>query len=249
MELFDFFNISERYIELINPLSTEKVIAVGKFLGLSEKSRVIEFGSGYGEILIIWAEHFGISGVGIDIREHVCSRAQKKISERRLNERIEIVCGDAAKYEFEKHSFDIAACIGASFIWEGYKNTVTNLKLAVKPNGKLVIGEPYWQHLPVPQEYLDKEPALLTEFELLQIARDEGYTFEYIVRSSRDDWDRYETCNWYGLVKWLEENPEHPERQEVIDFLKEVQDDYIKFGREHIGWAVYLLNSVELLKL
>ena len=245
MEIFDFFNISERHIELINPFSPEKILTVGKILGLKKGAKVIEFGCGYGEVLALWARQYNISGKGIDIREHVCRKAKRKMTELGFNDRIEIVCMDAAKYEFEKGAYDVAACIGASFIWEGYEKTVQTMKTAIQPKGKLAIGEPYWQKEPVPSKYMKLEPSILTEYELLKIARKEGFDFEYIVRANRDDWDRYETCNWYGLVRWLEENPEHPERQEVIDHLHKVQDEYIKFGREYIGWGVYVLNKVK----
>ena len=57
MEFFDLVNISERYMELVNPSTTEKVAKVGQVLGLKEGSSVIEFGSGYGEILAISPPH------------------------------------------------------------------------------------------------------------------------------------------------------------------------------------------------
>ena len=83
-----------------------------------------------------------------------------------------------------------------------------------------------------------------TEYELLQITREEGFDLEYVVRASHDDWDRYETGNWYGLIRWIEENPDHPERQDVIDHLHKAQDEYLRYGREYLGWAMYILNPI-----
>ena len=51
MDFFDLKNISERYMELINPTTTEKMLNVGKVVGLSENSHVIDFGCGFGETL------------------------------------------------------------------------------------------------------------------------------------------------------------------------------------------------------
>ena len=82
----------------------------------------------------------------------------------------------------------------------------------------------------------------LSEYELVKVAREEGFDFQHMVRASHDDWDRYEAGNWYGLAKWIEENPDHPERQEVIDHLHKVQDEYLRWGREYCGWAVYTLT-------
>lgn len=245
MEFFDFYNLSERYIELINPMTPEKIIKLGKLLRLKEASRIIEFGSGYGEILALWTENFGISGIGIDIREHVCNRAKQKIQKKGLEDRIEIVCGHGAEYQFEKGAFDVAACIGASFIWEGYRPTIKGMKDAIRENGRLVIGEPYWRSENVPIECKEKEKDVHMEFELLEIAREEGFDFQYIIRSSQDDWDGYETCNWYGLMEWIEENPGHPDKQEVIDYLHNLQDEYLKYNREYLGWAIYILNPIK----
>ncbi len=245
MEHFEFYNISERYIELINPMTPEKIIKLGRLLRLKEGTKVIEFGSGYGEILALWGENFGISGIGIDIREHVCNRAKEKIKKKGLEDRIEIVYDHGAEYPFEKGAFDVAACIGASFIWEGYRPTIFAMKEAIHKDGKLVIGEPYWRTANVPTEWEEKEKGVHLEFELLEIAREEGFDFEYVVRSSQDDWDGYEACNWYGLIQWIEENPDHPEKQEVIDYLHKLQDDYLMYNREYLGWAIYILNPIK----
>jgi len=244
MEFLELKDISERYMELINPTSTEKILKVGKVLNLKEEKRIIDFGCGFGETLVLWAENFGISGVGIDIREYACERARKKIKERGLSEQIEIICGDASKYPFEKNSFDVASCIGATFIWGGYRDTIRAMKEAINREGKLVIGEAYWKKSQVPPEYAISE-KFHTEFELLQIAKEEGFDFEYVIRASDDDWDRYEADNWYGLIRWIEENPEHPELEEVIKHLHKSQDEYTKYEREYLGWAIYILNPVK----
>ena len=65
-----------------------------------------------------------------------------------------------------------------------------------------------------------------------------------IVRSSPEDWDRYESDNWRGLLAWLAENPTHPERDEVQAHLQRSQDEYLKFGRQYLGWAMYALQSL-----
>lgn len=247
MDRFELYNISEDYMELINPMTPEKIITVGKYLGLKKNSTVIDFGCGFAEVLVLWAEAFGISGIGIDIREYACERAIKKIKERRLSDKIEIVCSRGDEYSFEKGTYDVAACIGASFIWGGFEPTIRGMREAIHPEGKLVIGEPYWLKEPVPQEFIkkNKDEVIHSEYKLVQIARKEGFDFEYMVRSSLDDWDGYEASNWYSLARWLEEHPNHPEKTEVVQWLHEMQDDYLRYGREYCGFAVYILNPVK----
>ena len=245
MDAFELYNISEHYMELINPFDSKKILTLGKFLGLRNGSRIIEFGCGFGEVLVLWAKEYGITGIGIDIREYACERAKKKIKEQGLDKSIEIICGNGAEYEFDKQGFDVAACIGASFIWGDYRATIQAMKEAIQPNGKLIIGEPYWIKEPVPSSYREQNKVIHNEYELLTIAREEGFDFEYMMRANHDDWDRYEASNWYSLNRWIEEHPHHPEKQEAIDWLHKTQEEYLKFGREFLGWGVYILNPIK----
>lgn len=242
MDSMELYNISERYMELINPCSGKKILKIGAAMHLGPRSRVIEFGCGFGEVLAIWAEAYGIGGVGIDVREHACERARQKMAARGLADRIEIVCGKGAEYAFEPGAFDAAACIGASFIWGGFGETIAGMRGAIGPEGRLALGEPYWLSSRVPPEYVRQEP-FHHEHELLALSREAGFDWEYAVRASHDDWDAYEATNWRGLVWWIEHHPDHPDRQQVIEYLHRSQEEYTRYGREFLGWAIYVLRK------
>jgi SAM-dependent methyltransferase len=244
VKFLDLKDISEQYMELANPTSPEKLIKVGQIAGMKARDRVIDFGCGYAEPLILWAERFGISGVGLDIRPYACTRAEKKIAKKGLAGRLEVVCGDAAEYKFTPHSFAIATCIGATFIWGTFGEAIHAMKEAVVPGGKLIIGEAHWLTDDVPVEFRSEQTDIRSEVELLEMARAEGHEFEYVLHSNHDEWDRYEADNWYGLLRWIEANPEHPESQQVIDHLHESQEEYVRYGRMYFGWAIYVLDPV-----
>jgi cyclopropane fatty-acyl-phospholipid synthase-like methyltransferase len=88
MDFFDIMSVSHRYMEILDPCSSEKVIRLGKLLRLKEGSRVIDFGCGCAEPLVLWAEEFGITGIGIDISEDFCDRARNKLTAKGLSDRI-----------------------------------------------------------------------------------------------------------------------------------------------------------------
>jgi hypothetical protein len=98
----------------------------------------------------------------------------------------------------------------------------------------LAIGEVYWTSDTVPPEY--------AETELLRITREEGFEIEYVIRASPDDWDRYVADNWRGLLQWLDENPAHPDRRQVFEHFRRSQDDYFRYERQYMGWAMYVLK-------
>ncbi|MDD5397523.1 MAG: hypothetical protein PHU70_00450, partial [Dehalococcoidia bacterium] len=158
---------------------------------------------------------------------------------------IEIVCSPADDYVFEEGAFDAATCIGATFIWGGYKQTIQAMKRAIHQNGRLGIGETHWLSNQVNPEYAQKQTTTHTEPELTQITRDEGFELEYIIRASHDDWDRYISDGWYGLIRWLEENSTHPDYEQVFKHFRTDQDDYLKFQNQYMGWAMYCLAPMK----
>ena len=246
MNFLDLKDIAERYLEIVNAISPEKILTIGRMAGMAPGKRLIDFGCGFAEPLVLWAEDFGISRVGIDIREKAIERARAKIAQRGLADRLEVVQGKGAEYPFEPGSFDYAACVGATFIWGGYKPALEALKQAIRPGGKLIVGEAYWLKDSVPSELAQSQTDFHSESWLLKTTWEAGLEVEYVVRASHDDWDAYEAGNWYGLLRWINENPAHPERQEVIDFLHDSQAEYFRYGREYFGWALYLLTHQEV---
>ena len=69
--------------------------------------------------------------------------------------------------------FDVAMCVGASWIWHGWQGTLEALCAFVKPGGRIVTGEPYWIGEP-PDRYLAMEG----------LRRDEFPTFEAYVEGA-----------------------------------------------------------------
>jgi len=251
MEFFELMSISHRDMEIIDPSTPEKIIKLGRMLGLKKGSRVIDFGCGCAEPLAIWAEEYGITGVGIDISRDFCDRARQRLAGKGLSGQIEIVCAPAAEYAFEEGAFDAATCIGATFGFGGYQQTIQAMKRAIRQNGRLGIGETHWLNNRVAPEYAQKQTTTHTEPELAQMTRSEGFELEYIIRSSSDDWERYISDSWYSLLRWLEENPDHPDHEQVFKFFRADQDEYLQYQHQYMGWAMYCLaptNSNPVLK-
>lgn len=238
MDFLTLKDISERHMTLINPISAEKLLRAGRIIGVRPGQRVIDFGCGVGELLALWGEAFGSGGVGIDVRPTACARA-----EARLVDRATIVCGKGADFPHDAGSFDVAACVGASFIWPSLAEALGALRRAARPGGHVLLGEPYWRHSLVPPDY-GRAERVLTEIELVHAIRAAGLAVGYVMHASRDEWDRYESENWQGLLAWLAENPAHPERDAVAAFLNSSQDDYFRHAREFFGWALFVLHAV-----
>jgi SAM-dependent methyltransferase len=109
---------------------------------LDEESRVIDFVCGYGRSLALWAKDFGVSGSGIEIHTFLCHRAEERMVESGLTDRVDIICANALDYPVSPGIYDVAGCFGASFIWGGYQAALCEMKKSLKPDGKIVVGNP-----------------------------------------------------------------------------------------------------------
>ena len=195
-----------------------KLAALGRVMGLGHNTEVIDHGCGKGQTLILWGKYFGISGMGIDRSRSFCDIAEQRVKEEGLSGRIEIVCDDASTYPVRQEAYDVACCIGASFIWGGFRPTLRALKHVITTTGKIVVGEPYFTQESVPRELVEFEGDCHTEVELLRIMNEEGFDLKQVFRASSDDRD------WYTAF-WSQKG----------------QEMYLKHMRKCEGFAMYLM--------
>ncbi|RXE56796.1 methyltransferase type 12 [Methanoculleus taiwanensis] len=239
MNVNDIVTISQGALPIMNPTTPEKLLAAGKAAGWNNASRIIDVGSGNGTTLALWGEAYGISGVGLELRESACGQARGLLAEAGLADRIEVLCTDAAAYISET-PFDGASCIGASHIWNGFEPALHAMLDLVHDDGAIIMGDRYWRHDRVPAEFAREWSSVPTEYEILGTARDAGLDLAAVLRASEDDWDRYESGIWQSLLAWLSANPDHPEREEIAGYFRRLQEEYFGYGREYMGWAIYV---------
>lgn len=242
MHYLDMLAISQGTLDIMNPTTPDRVLSMGRMAGLSEDMRVVEFGCGNGTVLALWAEAFGIRGEGIEIREEACRRAEQRIARANAHERVRIRCMDAALVAPPDDPFDCAVALGASDIWGGSGPALDALRSMVHENGAIILGDRYWRTERVPPEFAREWGDIPTEYELLGQVRDRGLELAGVVRSSEADWDAYESGIWGSCMAWLREHPDGPGHDEVLDYFHRVQEEYLAFGREYLGWAMYLIR-------
>ena len=245
MEFREIVSVSQGPLSILNPLSLEKAVYMGENAGMSEGMSVIDFGCGNGTLLGLWGETFGISGRGIEIREDACRTAGMTIEELGLSEKISIFFADASDYEKEEEEFyDFAVAMGASQIWGGIEETITALSGFIKETGSIIIGDRYWKCDSVAPEFCRQWPEILTEYEILQIIRENGFDLKSTVRANDDDWDVYESGIWRNCLDWLsnDENKNNSGYDDLLNYYRRIQEEYLAYGREYTGWAMYLIT-------
>src|SRR5512138_1935637 len=123
MDIPRIFNITESAHRIHNPFTAEKLAALGAALRLEPGTRVLDLGSGSGEMLCTWARDHGIRGTGIDLSQLFTEQAKRRAEELGVADRVEFIHGDAAGYVSEE-KVAVAACIGATWIGGGVAGTI-----------------------------------------------------------------------------------------------------------------------------
>ena len=245
MDIPRIFNITESAHRIHNPITPEKLATLGAALRLEAGARVLDLGSGSGEMLCTWARDHGVTGTGIDMSRLFTEHAKLRAAELGVADRVTFIHGDAAGYVSAEKA-GVAACVGATWIGGGVAGTIALLAKSLRTGGIILIGEPYWRHVPptddvargclanAVSDFLPL-PELLASFGRL------GYDVVEMVLADQDGWDRYEAAKWLTMRRWLDANPGDEYAKEVRAKLTSEPERYATYTREYLGWGVFAL--------
>jgi cyclopropane fatty-acyl-phospholipid synthase-like methyltransferase len=235
--------IAEDNHRILNPFTDAHLLEVGAVTRVEPGTRVLDLACGKGELLSRWAQELGSSGVGVDLSEVFVAAARVRADELGVADRVVIEHGDAQAYEPEPGAFDMACCIGATWIGNGVAGTIDLLRPAVTSDGLLLIGEPYWRESPTSaaeralgEDMFTDLPGLHDRFEAA------GTELVEMVLADEHSWDRYVAAHWWTLRQWLDTHPADPLTPDVQKFLDDSRHEYLTYQRRYMGWGVFVLR-------
>jgi predicted O-methyltransferase YrrM len=229
-----FYEIAERTHGIQNPTSREKLVLLGERLGLGPDARVVDFAAGRGGPAIVLAEAFRCRVLCIERSPVFARSASLRVAEAGLDGLVEVREADA-RAEAVDTDWDVALCLGATFVWDGLVQTLEALGPLVRRGGHVVVGEPFWETWPRPVGMNYDDYVSLPE--TVDRFRSTGLEVVALIASSPDDWDRYETLHWQAVATWLRENPGAPEAVEIREENARRRASYL-IRRGHLGWAI-----------
>ncbi|MGD9933075.1 MAG: cyclopropane-fatty-acyl-phospholipid synthase family protein [Dehalococcoidia bacterium] len=230
-----------------NPLSEAKVAEIIDLLRLPAESRVLDIACGRGEFLLRVARRWGATGIGVDASPRCVEGSIEAAARDGLSASVHFVQSDGAAFEAPAESFDAVSCIGASWIWGGYRGTLEALARWTKPGGLVLSGEPFWRREPSP-EHIEAtgyaRDLFGTHHSNVQAGEEAGFRFLHTIVSNEDDWDHYEGLHCYSADRYAREHPEDPAAPAIVERSRREFDHYLRWGREELGWAVYIFRKL-----
>ncbi|EHI7576402.1 class I SAM-dependent methyltransferase [Salmonella enterica] len=247
MDIPRIFTISESEHRIHNPFTPEKYATLGRVLRMKPGTSILDLGSGSGEMLCTWARDYGITGTGIDMSPLFTSQAKMRAQELGVSDHVYFIHNDAAGYVADE-KYDVAACVGATWIAGGVAGTMALLAKSLRPGGLQLIGEPYWRQVPETEDIAQSCGAssiadFLTLPALVAFFDEQGYDVVEMVLADQEGWDRYEAAKWLTMRRWLEENPDDDFVINVRSQLTVSPQRHVMYTREYLGWGVFVLMA------
>jgi len=214
-------------------------------LELEAGKRVIDFGTGKGELLLRLTERYGVKAIGIERSPHFLQELTQRAERRGVAGTLEVVDMDATMYKVEGEKFSLAACMGASEIFGGYKGTLGRLQGMVCSGGYVLVGEGYWKREPDPA-YLKAFGATRDEFLSHADNVAAGTSLKliplYAAVCSDDDWDHYEWLHSSAIERYARKQPDDPDVPALLERIRGWRELYLRWGRDTLGFAIYLFQ-------
>jgi SAM-dependent methyltransferase len=240
-----FHEIAETYHRILNPFTEDQLLLLGDICRLHPGIKQLDLACGKGEMLCRWAQKYGISGVGVDISSVFLDAAKKRAAELDVTKKLKFVQGDAGEYPQATHDYDVVSCIGASWIGNGLTGTLKLMTPPLKPDGLLLIGEPFWIEPPPETAYaaMDvKKEDFVSLDDTLDRFESAGMRLVEMVLASHYGWDRYEAPQWMAVDDFLRSNPDDPDAPALKEWISNNRRAYLKYGHRYLGWGVFVLR-------
>ncbi|MFJ9576985.1 class I SAM-dependent methyltransferase [Streptomyces sp. NPDC101191] len=202
------------------PLSEDRAGRVVARLAAASPRSVLDIGCGWGELLLrVLDAAPGAGGLGIDINGDDLALGRRLAAERGLAERVVYV--EESGLGTTRGPADTVLCLGSGQALCDpdlpYDPAVVlrELRRLVRPGGRVLFGEGFWEHTPTDAELARMWPGArvddhLTLDGLVDLAIEAGFRPAWIETASPEEWEEFESGYRHDVEVWLAAHPDHP---------------------------------------
>ncbi|WP_405851957.1 class I SAM-dependent methyltransferase [Streptomyces sp. NBC_00090] len=236
------------------PLSDARATRMIERLAAAEPADVLDIGCGWGELLLRVLENTpGAKGTGIDINAEDLARGRALAEERGLAERVAFV--EESALGTDRGPVDAILCLGSSQALcdpdqpHDPAAALRELRRLVRPGGRVVLGEGFWERTPTDEELAGMWPGAnagdhLSLGSLVDLAIEAGFRPAWIETASSEEWEEFESGYRYDTEVWLAAHPDHPLAAETRERVDRQRSTWLNGYRRVLGITYLTLVAV-----
>jgi SAM-dependent methyltransferase len=238
-----FHAIAHRDHDHGNPLAAVKIERLLDLLPLDAKSRVLDLGCGRAELALRLIERFGSTVFGVENSPLMLDAARERAEWTGALGRLHLDDTDPREFRADPETFHLSAMLGIQSVAGGLAGACRTLREWTAGGGYVLVGRGFWQQRPR-GEYLRimemAEGDLLDHRGNVQAGVDAGLIPMHACTASLDEWDEYEWKFCRSIERYAREQPDDPEVPAMIERIRRRRDAYLRWGRDTMGFGLYL---------
>jgi len=223
------------------PLSEDHAELLLERLAVAVGDEVLDLGCGWGELLLrTVVDKPDAKAVAVDSDAWALQRGRNAAVLRGLSERVTFVTGDISTWVAPA---DRVLCVGACHAWGGSAEALKALCRVVRPGGRILVGDEYWERSPSDRAAAFCGAGVLPLSGLVEAAVTAGWRVIHLSTADLREWDDFESTWRAGRLEWLLDNPDDERAVLVGQKLEEQLREYVDCYRGVLGFAYLVLTS------
>ena len=232
---FEVFEALHHGMQICNPMTSRDLDTVLDRLDITAGDRMIDIACGHGELLIRAAERSPITGVGLDLSPWALARAAAEAARRAPGADLAWWLGDGKA--LSRDSWDVIACLGASWIWNGFGGTARALAVRSRPGTAVAIGDLVLKPGVDPAEIRREHGTVLSLSDQADILTGRGFEHLEPFVASEDGLAGYDRRTAASAEEWARRNP-GKRAEQYLEEQRSWAEDHRR-DREFMSWVVW----------